>query len=550
MALLELNINHTGMGFGITDKTPLLLDRGQFQGESKAAAGKDFQKERHNKQPAYIGNCVFDNGGLLSVSFSPINTTVLGRDCYIGEAVDCDTCKQLPYLHNGISFIHRNKSFLFTENNQLFMLDVSLKSTYVDLRGLDKSKLKDVVDIVSIQGKRIVVMTEDEIYYSSLLDGTGKTGSWASDEDTTTSPYIQFYELAGATGKFSISASIGKNKRMVVNANNLYFLGSTGGIISTQCNQDDDYPFVLSVINDFDGIAHRDHANVKSDKLSGFLALSQAGLGIIDGPNFLIDFDDISNNIRRDMAVYFKVYSCGELVMSDKCTPCEGSISEGASLSNEAVTFYTEGETITSEGDYEEEGLERWDKAMYFEQSGTDETHTNIVSTERYYIVSYNSGVVLNDCAPSCLCYNRLYLYDKRAKAGTILHVEHKDVDYIAGSLIINSEGGLREMVLKHSRTMPSFIYYKGLQLDSEKWVQLSELLLKGKLEKPDDTGFNSPVFTVTTDDSGMFYHDEMELYHASQHDVKYGNIIRGEKVDFIIPFKGYVSSIKLNYNR
>ena len=193
MSLLELNLDHTGMGLGITSKQSALLQTGKFQGESLLAAGKHFQEHRYNLQPSYVANCIHDTSGLQSVSFEGLDTNVIGKACNIGKTDCCTDCNVKAYLHNGKSFVHRNKGFLFTEYNELFLVDCDMCLKPVELRGLSRSQLKDVVDITSVQGKRIVIMTKDEIYYSSLLDGTGKTGNWTTDSSPSSAPYLDFY---------------------------------------------------------------------------------------------------------------------------------------------------------------------------------------------------------------------------------------------------------------------------------------------------------------------------------------------------------------------
>ena len=545
---IELNIDHTGTSLGITTKQHAWVYEGKFQGESLVSGGKHFQQHRYNIQPAYVANCIRDTSGLLSVSFKAVNTIIRGGDCDLGYIPCCDYCNVTPFLHKGKSFIHRNKAFLFTEFCELYEIGCGGSMKSVELRGLSASQLKDVVDINSVQGKRIVIMTKDEIYYSSLLDGTGKTGNW---DDDSGAPYIDFYALEGATGKFSISSSIGHNKKIVVIAHLMYFLGSQGGVVTKQCNQDEMYPFDLMVVKDFSGIAHRDYANVKSDKLKDFLVRSHEGLGVIDQDQFVPIMDEIDNELDRDMAVYFKVKNCGKTLFEEPCAPCEGDLLETSSISHDVLNSYREEETVTVDSDYKNECLDSWDEPMFFEQSGTDESHFKVTSTIRYFIISHNSGKTVGDCEDSCVCYNRMYLYDRRLQSGTMLHIKHKDVMMIEGELYISGDGLIKKMVREYSSEMPSIVYYKGLELHSDKWTQLTELNLRGKfIPRNEQSSFIEPIFSLETDESGMFYRDSMELYHWSPHDKKYGNIIKGKSMDFVVPFAGYLSSIQLNYHR
>lgn len=550
MSLLELNLDHTGMSLGITSKQDTLLPEGKFQGESLVAGGKHFQQHRYTLQPSYVANCIRENSGLVSVSFKPQNSEIRGEACNIDHSDCCESCNIKPYLHNGISFVHRNKGFLFTEYNELYMLDCDLNMKFVELRGLDAACLKDVIDIRSVQGKRIVIMTKDEIYYSSLLDGTGKTGNWTTD-DVVTKPYIDFYDLGGATGKFSISASIGRNVRMVVTANLLYFLGSQGGVVTKQCNQDELYPFELTVVKDFEGLRHRDHANVKSDKLKDFLVRSKSGLGMIEADQFSFALDELDHELNRDISVYFKIKNCYGVLYEETCSPCSGDFLEDTCVTGDVLTSYTFEESVTVEGDYPVEDVEAWDEPLFFEQQGRESSHFKITTTSKYLAISHNSGVQIGDCNESCVCYNRLYLYDRRLSSGTVLHIEHKDVTMVDDDLLINSEGIIKKLVRQFDPEMPSIVFYKGLQMHNDKWTQLTEMNLSGHFDTKVDMGlFDRPVFAVHTEESSFHYRDSMDLYHQSPQRKNYGDRIRGLSLDFVVPFSGFLSSIKLNYHR
>lgn len=551
MSLLELNIDHTGMSLGITNKQPVIVPDGKFQGESIVSSGKYFQQHRYNLQPAYVANCIRDSSGLQSVSFEQQPTHIIGNACNLECMFSCEKCDAVPYLHNGISFTHRDKSFIFTEYNELYIVNCDMSMTYVELKGLDKDCLDDIVDIQSIQGKRVVIMTKDEIYYSSLLDGTGKTGIWTTD-NVTDEPYIEFYDLAGATGKFSISSSIGHNKRLVVTADLLYFLGSKGGVVTNQCNDDELYPFALRVIKDFEGIRHKDHATVNSDKVGNYYVKSNAGLGIIEANQFTPTLDELDAELERDIAVYFKIKDCGEICYEEVCSPCEKGLLETSNITHSVLTSYTTEESITEEEDFEKEMLDDWDDPLYYEQGGHESSHYKIITTTKYLIVSHNSGTKIGDCCDSCVCYNRMYLYDRRLGSATVLHINHKDAFMANGDLYINSDGAIKKMVLKYDKDMPSFVFYKGMQLHrNDKWTQLTELNISGRFPDCEETNcFNKPIFAVMTDESGFHYHDSMSLYHSTPHAKRFGDIIRGKSLDFIVPFMGYLSSIKLDYHK
>jgi len=551
MALLELNLKHAGLSLGLTVHKPLLLNNSRFQGESKASAGEHFQEHRYNAQPSYIANCINSSMGLHSVSFKQVRTSILGEPCVLSHVEDCSECESTPYLHEGISFIHRDKTLFFSPDNKLFIIDHNLDSTFVEIKGVDPRQLKDVIDIVSIQGKRIVIMTKDEIYYSSLIDGTGAVGGWASDESTIDKPYINFYELAGATGKFSISSSIGVNRRLVATDNLLYMIGTQGGVVSKQCSEDELYPFALSVIKNFDGINHKDHVVVKQDKVSSFMVMSKTGLGLINGDAFTPTFDDIDSELRRDMAVYFNLCLCGDELYVEGCVPCSEVMLETSHITTNVVKTYREEETLTGDTDYDNEDWVEYDDPMFYEQSGSEPSRFKVTTTNRFYVISYNSGVVEEGCEDSCICYSRMYLYDKRLNTGTILHIKHKDVSQINDDFLINSEGVIKRLVHEYDKEMPSFLYFRGLTTGTKKWVQLTEMNLNGLLQKYDeDELFNKPLFSVTTDDSGIHYHDRMSLYHTSENDAQYGDIIRGRSIDFVVPFKGFLVSLFLDYHR
>lgn len=549
MALLELNLDHTGLSLGITTKQNALVPVGKYQGESLVSAGKHFQQHRYNLQPAYIVNCIHDTSGLQSVSFQNQDTQVMGGTCNIGYIPCCEECNVTPFLHNGISFVHRDKGFLFTEHNELYMMGCDLQMTFVELRGLDPDCLEDVVDIVSVQGKRIVIMTKDEIYYSSLMDGTGKTGNWTTD-DVTAKPYIDFYNLGGATGKFSISGNIGHNKRTIVTGDYLYFLGDRGGAVTNQCNQDELYPFSLRIIKDFEGIAHRDHANVATDKSSKYYVNSRAGMGEIAEDVFGFAMDELDHELNRDMAVYFKIIHCGNTLYEEPCSPCEGEMLETSCIKHSVLEEFSSDESQTDLDDYESEDTNSWDAPLFFEQSGSESSHYKVTTTTRYVIISHNSGKEIGDCEESCICYNRMYLYDRRLLSGSMLHINHVDVRVIEDDFYIISDGLLKRMVLKYDPLMPSFLYYKGLEMHTDKWTQLTEMNLAGVFNGEPDEGFIEPIFTVFTEESGHHYHDAMSKYHRSQYTRKYGGIIRGKMLDFVVPFAGYLSSIKLSYHK
>lgn len=548
--ILELNLDHTGIGLGITTKQHAWVQEGKYQGESLVSSGKNFQQHRYNMQPAYIANCIRDTSGLHSVSFKAVDTMIKGDDCNIGYLTCCDECNVKPFLYEGKSFIHRNKTFLFTKYNELYVVGCEGELTLVELRGLNRKQLKDVVDINSVQGQRIVIMTSDEIYYSSLLDGTGKTGNWGTDLGET-KPYIDFYNLGGATGKFSISSSIGQNKLIVVVANLMYFLGSMGGVLTRLNDEDELYPFSLMVVKNFSGVSHRDHANVKSDKLSDFLINSTSGIGVIDQDTFVPIMDELDNELDRDIAAYFNIKFCGETLYADSCLPCEGSRLPSSNLSHNVVTLLSPHESVTKDNDYAKEVLAQYDEPLVFEQGGYESSHFKVTSTVRYFIISHNSGVTVSDCCDTCVCYNRMYLYDRRLQSGTMLHINHKDVIMVEEELYISSDRYVKKLIKKFDKDMPSIVYYKGMELHTSKWTQISELNLRGRFLPVADMGaFSEPIFAVHTEESGMHYQDKLSLYHRSPHDIKYGDIIRGKALDFVIPFAGYLSSVQLNYHR
>jgi hypothetical protein len=156
-----------------------------------------------------------------------------------------------------------------------------------------------------------------------------------------------------------------------------------------------------------------------------------------------------------------------------------------------------------------------------------------------------------------------MYVFNRYLNTGSVLHIKHTDVRYVGEDLYILKDRLTHKLVLGANKEYPSLVYYKGISLNYERWLQVNGLLLKGDFSNQGDQADQAnqngnqadeddlpPMFQLSSDD-GSF--NVTERFYPSQYssvELGYTGIARGMVIDLMIPFSGLLNAVLVKYNK
>jgi hypothetical protein len=495
-----------------------------FKSESEAMGGSQFQHHRNIRTSVYVKNAIPTENGYESKTFKEICSVNAGTKLeYIH---DCEACTEAPYLYPRSSFVtsHTDGSILLANGTVVQFTDVqdcSMNFRVRQFKGLDTSS-QNIKGIQRV-GVRTIVWTHKELYYNGQED---------------------FYDFIPAlrtgAGKFSIAYDLGAIKQVISFGNGFYVLGTRGGVVSTECTGDAQYPFKFEKIENFDGISHPDNAR-SSFEYRSIYVMSHSGLQLLSGTQAKDVFPDDSRALKE-----------GILTETNwLCQPDKLWRNSDDSLIKPLIDVQDTEEYLDKRTQIEcpsylfEEKTLKSDCNQHIQVS-------NINS--RYTLISFGAIESCQSCEESEFLFTRLMVLDRSLSRYTLFHVEHTDTgrsprkDNYPFVIVQNNEvhalvdGGIGE------------ILFSDLRRSSGKSTTISQIDLKGRFntdyykndnEKSRHTYY--VPFGTGQDELLTKYESNLELSGYGSHEINYSGRVLDPRLSFILPFSGRINELILH---
>ena len=501
------NLTFGRSGINVSSQRPVDWSAGTYQPESVATGGSKFQYHRNHIRPSYVQDAYPTETGYESVEWVPVSgcTEV---DAGASQLLLDSSCESSGCLHawSKSKFIDATQTrthnkYLTCSGDILEALGTcSALNTVVGLDAQNATGLQEF-------NGRLIIFTASELYLESAVE-----------------PYNFVPSLSSQAQAFGLKYPIGDIIELVHTGDYLYVLGTKGGVVGS-CSGDSELPITFKFIHGFEGIAYK-HNCVVTFGASAVYVWTHTGLGIIERSSFKPVESDISRLLKRGAKTLLHPVGASKYAERDN-QPLQVRDCLNPALNS---VLYSEHyvDSLTS------------DIAVY-----------NLSS--RLVAISY---------AKEGSIWTRILILDTELNRSSVLHIKHLTV-YKPPSgyelLILNSSGIIQ--ALNKSEGIGYVLFAKNFR-SSGRAIKVPRINLHGDFNLGayakllNSVGFQAPEASadglssihasVGQDVDSTNNTRSLIRTYADSNTLQYTGMVIGNYVTLLIPFSGFLNSVKV----
>lgn len=507
-----LNLAYGRGGVDVTSQRPVDWSAGRgagtFNPESAAVGGSQFGYHRNHVRPTYVEDVIPTETGYQSVGWKgvcgctkeskcPERLTLDTdcRDCQCLRSWNCEDFKDVTQGKNGTTYL---------KHDGTLYVPLGSSAGNHQPKGLDARCALGLVEFNS----RLILYNEHNMYLESVTDA------------------YQFRpSLEDQAQSFAVKYHIGTIVKLVHSGEYLYVLGTKGGAVG-ECTGDAYFPITFKHLENFEGITYAHNVDAQYHA-SSIYVWSKGSLGIIKRGGYQTIEADLSRLISR-----YTTVELGPDTGLDKLD-------------------------VRSQDSYQVRDSLAYDRhSLLYAEARSDRYHNDVA------VYTLTAGTYAVSYAREGSMWSRLLYVDTKLDRSSVLKVIHGAVlrTHMYEELLIATPSGTIQKLEREKGT--GHLLFANNFRSSGTVIKIPRLNLHGQFDmdvytthserygafenpKPPADRYGSIPFSTGTDVNSTNNTRELVRTYTDPHTLQYTGMILGNYVSMLIPFSGFLNTIK-----